>query len=77
MADQNVIWTTLQITTAVVLCSLPCYGSLITSKPKQNTPILKTYPVGSDGKEQWGSGIIQKIRFDMYSERNDSGTNSR
>lgn len=77
MVDQNVVWSTLQVTTAVVLCSLPCYGALFKSSPAKNKPVLKTYSGGSDGDEIWGSGIIQKTRFDMYSERKDSATNSR
>jgi len=36
--DQNAMWPILQITTAVILCSLPCYGSLLSRKKKQTIP---------------------------------------
>jgi hypothetical protein len=48
----NAIWTNLQITTAVMLCALPCYGSLFSRKKQQVTPNNVTF--GSGGVQYSG-----------------------
>jgi hypothetical protein len=48
----NAVWANLQITTAVMLCALPCYGSLFSRKKKQVTPNKVTF--GSGGVQHSG-----------------------
>jgi hypothetical protein len=35
------IWCHLQITTAIIVCALPCYGALLSPKPKPNAASLR------------------------------------
>jgi hypothetical protein len=46
----NAAWVFVQITTAVIICSLPCYGSLFSRKNKQTTPEI-TYGDGYTGSK--------------------------
>lgn len=47
--DGNVSWCFLQISTAVIICALPCYGGLFSRKKKSGTPILITVHSESSG----------------------------
>lgn len=53
----NASWVFFQITTAVIICSLPCYGSLLTYKKKNPTQLVGTPASGS--KFSKGSGSLK------------------
>lgn len=54
----NAAWVFLQITTAVIICALPCYGSLL-SRKKQTTPEI-TYGDGYTGSASKQSNSLKE-----------------